>query len=141
MLREIAQKAKNINIKQLALVVAKSNSELIADNVRNQLSEGKAGDGAAVGIYSSLYYANKKSRTSKAPFGVVDLKLSGALYSNLIVDLQLNKVTVDSTVDYSKYQIERYGKRIYENTKANAEKVKDKNSKDIVREYSKALGV
>jgi len=141
MFRELAKKAKTINIGQLVLLVAKSNSELIADNVREQLSEGKAGDNAAVGIYSSLPYANRKAKISKAPFGVVDLKLSGELYANLKVDLSLKSVNVDSTVDYSKYQIKRYGKRIYDNTPENSEKVRDKNSKDSVRVYSEALGL
>lgn len=141
MLRELAQKAKNINIRQLALAVARSNAGLIADNVREQLSEGKAGDNSAVGIYSSLRYANRKSKISKAPFGVVDLKLSGDLYADLFVELDLKSVTVDSKVDYSKYQIQRYGKRVYENNKENSEKVKVKNSIDTVSKYSKALGL
>jgi len=141
MLRELAQKAKIINIRQLALTIAKRNSELIADNIRSQLSAGKSGDNTAVGIYSSLHYANRKAKISKAPFGVVDLKLSGDLYEGITVDLSYPKVTIDSTVDYSKYQIERYGKSIYENNTANQEKVRNKNSIDIVREYSKVLGL
>ena len=141
MLKELAQKAKRINIKQLTLAVAQSNAGLIADNVREQLSEGKAGNDAAVGIYSSLAYANRKAKISKAPFGVVDLKLSGDLYDNLFVKLDLKSVTVDSTVSYSKYQITRFGKIIYENTPTNSEKVKSKNSTDTVREYSRALGL
>jgi hypothetical protein len=122
-------------------LVARSNSELIADNVREQLSVGKAGDNAAVGVYSSLPYAKRKARISKAPFGSVDLKLSGDLYANLKVDISPTKVLVDSTVSYSKYQVKRYGERVYENTTINAEKVKSKNSKDIVAGYSKALGI
>lgn len=141
MFLELAQKAKTINVRQLALVIAKSNSGLIADNIREQLSVGKAGDNTAVGIYSSLSYANRKSRISKAPFGTVDLRLSGNLYDELFVDLSLNKVEIGSKVDYSKFQVKRYGQRIYENTPKNAEKVRDKNSRDTVATYSKALGL
>lgn len=141
MFRELAKKAKRINIQRLALVVAKSNSELIADNIRDQLSVGKAGNNAAVGIYSSLSYARLKSRTSKAPFGVVNLKLSGDLYSEIFVKITPAKVDTGSNVPYSKYQINRYGKRIYENTPENSGKVRDKNSGDIVRAYAKALGL
>lgn len=141
MLRELAAKAKRINIEQLALSIAKSNSGLIVDNVREQLVKGIAGDNATVGIYTSYPYAKRKAKISQVPFGVVDLKLSGKLYANLKVDLTPKSVTVDSTVDYSKYQIKRYGKRVYENTKENSEKVKSKNSIDIVKNYSKALGI
>jgi hypothetical protein len=141
MFRELAKRAKRINIEQLALSVAKSNSGLIADNIREQLSVGKAGDNAAVGVYSSLPYANRKARISKAPFGSVDLKLSGRLYDEIFVDLSLNKVETGSKVDYSKYQVKRYGQRVYENTPENSGKVRDRNSRDIARNYSKALGL
>jgi hypothetical protein len=141
MFRELAQRAKRINVEQLALGVAISNSGLIADNIRDQLSVGKSGDNAAVGIYSSLPYARLKSRTSKAPFGVVNLKLSGDLYDKIFVKITPTKVETGSNVSYSKYQIDRYGKRIYENTPENSGKVKDKNSRDIARAYSKLLGL
>lgn len=141
MFRELAKNAKRINVTQLVLLVAKSNTGLIADNVREQLSRGKAGDNIVVGIYTSLPYAKRKAKISQAPFGTVDLKLSGDLYKNLKVDLTLKSVDVDSTVSYSKYQIKRYGKRVYENTSTNSAKVRDKNSKDSVREYRKALGL
>jgi hypothetical protein len=141
MFRELAKNAKRINVTQLVLLVAKSNTGLIADNVREQLSQGKAGDNVVVGIYTSLPYAVKKAKISQAPFGTVDLKVSGDLYKNLKVDLTLKSVDVDSTVSYSKYQITRYGKRIYDNTPENSEKVRDKNSGDSVREYQKALGL
>ncbi|MEE9190266.1 MAG: hypothetical protein V3U16_05805 [Candidatus Neomarinimicrobiota bacterium] len=122
-------------------MVAKSNSGLIADNVREQLSKGIAGDERVVGIYASLRYANLKAGISQAPFGVVDLRLSGNLYANINTKFSGNQVTTDSNVDYSKYQIGRYGDRIYENTPENKEKVRDKNSRDSVRAYSKALGL
>lgn len=140
-LREIARRAKRIDVRKLALLVAESNSELITENVREQLTKGVAGDNRAVGIYKNLPYANRKSKISQAPFGVVDLKLSGSLYANLDTIIKGNQVITDSSVEHSKYQIDRYGNRIYENTTANKEKVRDKNSIDTVQAYSKALGI
>jgi len=141
MLRELAAKAKTINIKQLAQLVVKTNAELIVDNVREQLTKGISGSGAAVGIYSSLRYATMKSRISKAPYGIVDLKLSGALQAELFPEVTNTTVKVDSTVDYSKYQISRYGDKIYDNTKKNSEEVSNINSARAVKEYAKVLGL
>lgn len=142
MLRELAQKAKKININKLALQVAKANVGLITDNVIDQLNVGIAGDGAQVGKYTTDYYSRYKRRLgSSAPFGVVDLKVSGDLYKGLNTKITANIVKTDSKVSYSKYQIGRYGDRIYENTPKNAEKVKNKNSVQIVETYSKALGI
>jgi len=126
---------------QLALKVARQNSGLIADNIRSQLSEGKAGDNRDVGRYTSTPYAIRKSSISSAPFGVVDLKLSGKLHRDIFVKMDFTKVTVDSKVSYSKYQIARYGDRIYDSNPENSDKVKDKNSIQIVREYSRLLGL
>lgn len=140
-LRQASKNAQRIDIRKLVLLVAQTNAELISDNVREQLTKGIAGDERAVGIYTSLPYANRKARISKAPFGVVDLRLSGNLYANIDTKFSGNQVKTDSSVDYSKYQIGRYGDRIYENTPKNKEKVRDKNTRDTVRAYSNALGV
>jgi hypothetical protein len=142
MFRELAKKAKAINVSKLALSVAKANVGLITDNVIDQLDVGIAGDGGLVGNYTTDYYSRFKRRSgSNAPFGVVDLKVTGALYKGLRTDIKGTSVITDSKVSYSKYQIDRYGNRIYENTKSNQEEVKDKNSIGIVAEYSKALGL
>ena len=141
MLRELAQKAKTIDITKLVQQVVEANAELISDNVREQLTVGKSGSGASVGIYSSLWYANMKSKISRAPFGNVDLKLSGSLYDELFTKVTGKKVETDSKVSYSKYQIERYGGEIYENTKENQQEVSEVNTRQSVRNYQKALGL
>lgn len=140
-LRELAKKAEKINIGKLALIAATGNLGLISNNVRKQLESGIAGDGSYVGKYKSLYYARKKRSISKAPFGVVDLKLTGLLYSKLNTTISGNKINTDSGVDYSKYQIKRYGRRIYENTDDNKEIVRSKNSRDTIAEYKRELGI
>jgi hypothetical protein len=142
MLRELAQKAKTINVERLAQQVAKANVGLITDNVIDQLDIGIAGDGASVGKYSTNYYSRFKRRLgSNAPFGIVDLKVTGDLYKGLRTTIKGDKVETDSKVSYSKYQINRYGKRIYENTNENKKEVRAKNSADIISGYSKALGL
>jgi len=142
MLRELANQAKKIDINKLVLQVAQANVGLITDNVIDQLDVGIAGDARQVGRYTTDYYSRFKRRSgSNAPFGVVDLKVSGDLYKGLNTKITANLVTTDSKVSYSKYQIGRYGERIYENTQKNSEKVKNENSKDIVKSYSQALGI
>ena len=140
-LKEISKKAQRIDIRKLTLSVAQSNAELISDNVRDQLEKGIAGDESEVGRYTSTPYAIRKSATSKAPFGVVNLFVEGDLYKGITTRIFPTQVLTNSLVEHSKYQVRRYGKRIYENTSKNKEKVRDKNSRDAVSTYSRLLGV
>ena len=143
MFRELAKKAKKINVRQLALKVAQANEGLITDNVIDQLDVGIAGDGKRVGEYVTDRYSRfKRSEGSNAPFGVVDLKLTGDLYKGIRTRVLPTQVITNVVgVTYSKYQVRRYGKRIYENTPKNANEVKNENSRDTVQAYSKALGL
>lgn len=143
MLRELAKKAKKIDVDKLALDVAKANQGLITDNVIDQLDVGIAGDGQQVGKYTTDYYSRYKRRLgSRAPYGVVDLKVTGTLYEGIRTFVFPKQFLTNVIgVAYSKYQVWRYGKRIYENTSENLENVKNKNSKDIITKYSKQLGL
>lgn len=141
-LRELASNAKKINVRRLALQVARSNVGLITDNVIGQLDVGIAGDGQRVGDYSTNYYSRFKRRIgSNAPFGVVDLKVTGALYRGLRTKISGTDVETDSKVSYSIYQKNRYGERIYENTEENKGNVRAKNSRDAVSRYKILLGL
>lgn len=142
MLRELAEKAKKIDVEKLALQIANANAGLIPEKIREQLNVGKNGKGSNVGKYTTQYYSNyKQQRGSNAPWGVVDLKLSGKLYEMLDVEIRPENFIVESFVDYSIYQINRYGKEIYELQENNQKAIRDKNSVDLVQEYSKQLGL
>jgi hypothetical protein len=130
-----------INIEQLVQQAVAANAELIAENVREQLSKGQSGDGKAVGIYQSVWYAQMKSKMNSLPFGTVDLKLSGSLYENLKTEITDTTVSTDSAVSYSDIQKKRYGDKIYDNTKENQQEVRETVSLQSVRNYSKALGL
>ena len=143
MLRELAEKAKKIDVEELALKVAQANSELILNSVKGQLVRGIAADGQRVGRYKSKLYAIMKSKISRATFGIPDLKFSGQLFENMYTDIKLDSFSVDSDVPYSIDNKERYGgqERIYGLVESNQTKVKNQNSKDIIAEYSKQLGL
>ena len=88
MFRELAKKAKKIDVRKLALQVAKANVGLITNNVIDQLDVGIAGDKKNVGIYTTLYYSRYKRRLgSNAPFRVVDLKVTGKLYKGIFTKI------------------------------------------------------
>ena len=142
MLKELAEKAKRIDIKEIALGVAKANSELILNSVKGQLVRGIAADGQRVGRYKSKPYSIMKAKISRAPFGVADLKLTGQLYENMYTEIKPDVFTIDSDVPYSLDNKERYGEeRIYGLTENNQTTVRNKNSVDIVKEYSSQLGL
>jgi hypothetical protein len=142
MLRELAQKANAINVKELALQVARSNEGLILQRQRQQLTVGENSEGSDIGtLKSDIYARRKKQRGGEAPFGVPDLKFSGKLYDELVAEITPTDYTIESKVSYSKYNVERYGKKIYGLQKDNAEDIKFRNSKDIVEAYKKELGL
>lgn len=142
MLRELSAKAKTINIKKLALQVAKANAGLILERQIEQLSVGENSDGGNIGTYKSAKYASLKRRMgTQAPFMIPDLKFSGELYKNVKVKFTDTNVLINSTVSYSKYNVQRYGANIYGLQESNQEDVKFKNSGEIVKEYVKSLGL
>jgi len=142
MLKELSQKAKAINVRELASDILKQNSGLITKLVEQQLTVGESGKGSNVGKYKSAYYARFKQRIgSQAPSGVVDLKLSGDLYKGLFVDFKGTSYETDSKVDYSKYQIKRYGKEIYELQEPNEKDVEFQLQTKIIEDYLKRLGL
>jgi hypothetical protein len=86
MLRELAEKAKKIDVKKLALQVVKDNAGLIKTRLTEQLTVGENGQSSDIGKYKSNWYARlKRNMGSQAPFGTVDLKYSGDLYKGLEV--------------------------------------------------------
>jgi hypothetical protein len=142
MLRELGKKAKSINVQEIALQVAKANEGLIPKRVREQLTVGENAKEQNVGTYKSDRYAKlKQSMGSQAPFRVPDLKLSGKLHKQLFVEINTKGFEVDSKVDYSKYQIQRYGNEIYGLQKEAQKDIQHRNSVDIVKAYSERLGL
>jgi len=140
MLKELAEKAKKIDIQKLALEVVRANSGLIKSRLQEQLTVGENGEGSDVGKYTTAYYSKLKKRMgSQAPFGTVDLKYSGDLYKQLEVAISESKVSIDSSVSYSKYQIERYGKSIYEIQDENQKDISFINERELTKAYSEAL--
>ena len=142
MLKEMAKKAKAINVKELALQVARANEGLISKRVREQLTVGENAKGQNIGRYKSERYARlKQNMGSQSPFRVPDLKLSGKLHKGLFADIKPKGFEVGSQVDYSKYQIQRYGSEIYGLQKEAQKDIRFRNSVDIVKAYSERLGL
>jgi len=142
MFQELAEKAKKIDVQKLALEVVKASSGLIKSRLQEQLTVGENGESRDIGKYKSQRYARlKRNMGSQAPFGTVDLKYSGNLYKQLEVAISADKVSIDSAVSYSKYQIERYGKSIYEIQEDNQKDISFVNGRKLAEAYSKALGL
>ena len=142
MLKELSEKAKQINVRQLASDVMNENSGLITNRIRQQLTVGESGTGRNVGKYVSDRYSRlKRNMGSQAPYGVVDLRLSGDLYKGLETTFKGLTYETDSSVDYSKYQVKRYGKQIYELQKENKKDSEFELSEKIKEEYFNRLGL
>ncbi len=141
-LKKLGQKAKKVNIQLLALKEAQANSELIAELNRQQLTVGENSKGQDVGKYVSPRYAQFKKRIgSQAPSGIVDLKLSGNLYEKIKVGILPTQILINSLVDYSKYQVKRYGKEIFNLQDDNWEEIEFKVLIETRKKYIKSIGL
>ena len=139
-LQQLGRKAKAINIFGMALDNAKANSELISELNRQQLTVGENSKGEKIGEYSTQRYSDFKKRIgSQSPFGVPDLKVSGNLYKELKTTVTEKDITINSSVDYSKYQEIRYGKNIYDLQDQNWEEIEFKILTETIKDYVKEI--
>ncbi len=142
MFAEIAERAKKIDVQKLALEIVKLNSGLIKTRLQEQLTVGENGESRDIGKYKSNRYSRlKRAIGSQAPFGIVDLKYTGLLYEKITVKVSDKEVISDSLVPYSKYQIQRYGKSIYDIQDENSKDIAFKNNAAFVEAYNKLLGL
>ena len=142
MFAEIAERAKKIDVQKLALEIVKQNSALIKTRIQEQLTVGENGESRDVGKYTSGRYSRlKRAMGSQSPFGIVDLKYTGLLYEKITVKVSEKEVNTDSSVPYSKYQIQRYGKSIYDVQDENSKDIAFKNNTAFVEAYNKLLGL
>lgn len=77
----------NNNLERIIVEAMVAEDSAIIDLNVSQLEEGINAEGTVVGKYASDEYArHKQSIGSKAPFGIVDLKLEGDFHSGFYAD-------------------------------------------------------
>ena len=114
-LKELRTKFNANNLLKIFNESIKETEEVAIDLLRSQLSAGESGDGGQMPSYSSKYYARYKQRIgSEAPFGVVDLKLTGAFYSGFYLRRTAKGFIIRSKDKKNNKILQRYGSEVLE---------------------------
>jgi hypothetical protein len=124
---------KKIKLSDIAAPAIEKNKKKILDAQREQLSEGKRGDGKNITPIYSDAYAKKKG------FKTPDLKLSGDMYKQMDIIVGVpndSEYTIFSDVEYFPKLNERYDKAFELNKPS--KKVPEVNN-DILEAYHKAI--
>ena len=119
---ELANKASRIDVWILLDKVLSSDEtqDMIIELNKEQLTIGQDTTGGEVGQYFSDEYATAKQAIgSKAPFGVVDLLLTGDFYEGFDTTLTGDSVLVFSNDEKADDLEQKYGSEIYGLTEEN----------------------
>jgi hypothetical protein len=139
--RELADKMLKIDVDELVRQSVIANEKrIVALNV-SQMREGKNTEGQVLGVYASKSYAAfKKQIGGRAPFRVVDLRLTGAFQQGMILLVEDKEYHLESTDDKAPELAGKYEK-IFGLTKESQEMAKVFNTRKLGELFKKASGL
>ena len=112
------------NLNKVANKAIDENLSVMADMNRDQLTFGINAEGGEVGLYQSEPYARlKKAIGGRAPFGTVDLKLTGDFHSGIFAKKSGKELRFGSTDTKQSMLSEKYGESIFGLTAENQTEV------------------
>lgn len=137
---EFHKKLRSIDVESLMDRAVLANSEEIIDANTGQLSVGLDATGDFFGEYKDSNYAQfKQSIGSKAPMGVVDLKLTGAFYEGFNIQVEGEGYRVTSRDGKTSDLVSKYGREIFGLTEDSKENLKDQFSSQLTKLIRDAL--
>lgn len=141
-LSEFNSKLQAIDMEELIRQAVISNESKLLDMNRRQMLSGERSDGDLISPdYFSLSYAfEKKKMGTKAPFGVPDLKYTGAFQRDMVLLVEGNEWEIGSTDDKTPELTRKYAK-IFGLTKENTEQAKVINTATLGELFKKAAGL
>lgn len=117
---------KAFDVRETAVEVIRENSDAIVAINQGQLSMGQKKDGRKVGWYRSEQYAQfKNSMNPLPPFRVPDLRLTGAFYGGMKLDISGDKFNITSTDSKTPELVEKYGEDIFGLSEESAQMAKE----------------
>ncbi len=121
------------------LAIVKEHSEQVLDLNRRQLFQGFNSQGESLGEYKSKEYAEFKRRRN--PRGVVDLRLTGSFYDDMLIQGTKFPITIDSTNEKRDKLVEGdgYGTEVFGLTDESQEILNQHILMEPVQEYYRKL--
>lgn len=114
MFRQLRRLASQQGLDDMLILAIKDTDSELLDLLRLQLQHGQKGDGM-MPAYANENYAKRKQRMgSKAPFGITDLKLTGAFQDKLKIILTKKGARIRSTDKKSADLGRDYGYEIFQ---------------------------
>lgn len=97
-IKDLARRAKSVNIQELKRQAVSNKAPLLVDLQRKQIRQGLDADGDSLGTYPPGYGAFKETlSTYQAPPGVPDLYLSGMFHRGIRMKLSGDEYEFDSS--------------------------------------------
>jgi hypothetical protein len=79
---------KKMNPFQSFVKFALENKKLLIDALQEQMQQGKNGNGNTIGKYANALYKKEKQQLNPKASGNVDLKLTGAFYKGMFMEIE-----------------------------------------------------
>lgn len=119
---EFRKKFRQVDLSDVLNRCLVETSDILLDLVKSQLEVGKTSIGFITPQLKNESYARQKqSEGSRAPFGIPDLKKTGAFYRYMKVYFGKDAVRIRSTNKKAPDILRKYGKEIYELNQDNFE--------------------
>lgn len=113
--RNMLEAFKTLDIEAEIPRIIESDSEILLDKNRDQLTRGKTSKDTEVapGYFSLVYSMEKQRENPLAGFGVPDLKLTGAFYNGFNIKVTASEFTIDSSDSKTSKLEGKYGQIIF----------------------------
>ncbi len=122
----------------LEVLKTAENEKFLADLNREQLHNGKKGDGSDI-LPGYADRTIERKRRDRQPFDRVTLRDRGNLYEQFTVEFGSEEFTLSADTEYTKYLLSRYGDDIFGLNDDSLEKLREKINPQIVEAVRKLL--
>lgn len=113
MFRQLRKVAKARGLDELFVEAIRETSDQLLDLLRAQMQSGQDQFGQMPKYASKVYASKKQAMGSKAPFGVVDLKLTGSFQDKLFLTITKTGLRIRSKDKKSNLLRIKYGNEIF----------------------------
>lgn len=142
-INQLQVKIKAVKVAEISQQSIEETKEAIVERQKDQLLHGLNAEGQPIGEYKNPLYAEVKNRMNPLPGeGVPDLKLTGAFYSGINVQVTPDTFKTESTDNKAPDLEKKYGEQILGLDKENKSAYMQDDLKPVfVRNIRNAIGL
>lgn len=138
----LRQRLQSLDIEKVASNSLDETKDAFVELNKEQMFEGKNKQGDPIGMYQSKQYSAYKNALNPKPgYGVPDLKLTGAFYRGIKMDVSGVRFTVVSTDSKSSALENKYGDIFGLSTPFKSEFIDRSLQPEFIKEVKQSLGL